>query len=571
MASKTPQLNLNPETSQVLSRDFNLFFKPEPEPVANGVKEFAQSLQSFSDGAVAKNVITSEIKKRKVMEAQAIQDRAENKIKFRDAVKSGKINEATNPYFAEKFKELTLKDFATKFNDTLLKGYANNNVENNVTEGAFDKFYSDTLKDFIKKNGLGQFQALELENGFFKDTSSYRNSLEAQHRQKQLELFKKKFKKKVKDRVVGVIEKYKNIEALPVEKGKPAPDKFELIAKELQKEIGSLIQLNGNGRNTVDTIFEGLKEYVGSTDDTDFAKEVINEVSKDLIAGTDSIAKIGRIKNQIQELNDELNEKQSERLTRANNFDKSKKENETVNTYNQIQKMVDADPDFNVTEWKKDKSEAQKLGAERYLDDQRFQGNGGNNPEVEVTLDILIQNRQFEEASRYASTAFREGQLTKGKKDSYLTTIIPNALANKDSVYFNLPPIKSLMSALDSTIKSGTKDRILASQARSYLSEKMNSWLQSPEAKSLEGYAKTDAFEKKFNENLNNLKQISQFNNALFGQGTPNIGSDTNVNNLDAQIKKQKEKKIIDTKAQKKIDELLKKKKEQKKKNTRGQ
>ena len=67
------------------------------------------------------------------------------------------------------------------------------------------------------------------------------------------------------------------------------------------------------------------------------------------------------------------------------------------------------------------------------------------------------------------------------------------------------------------------------------------------------------------------LKQISQFNNALFGQGTPNIGSDTNVNNLDAQIKKQKEKKIIDTKAQKKIDELLKKKKEQKKKNTRGQ
>ena len=569
MASKTPQLNLNPETSQVLSRDFNLFFKPEPEPVANGVKEFAQSLQSFSDGAVAKNVITSEIKEKKVMEAQAIQDRAENKIKFRDAVKSGKINEATNPYFAEKFKELTLKDFATKFNDTLLKGYANNNVENNVTEGAFDKFYSDTLKDFIKKNGLGQFQALELENGFFKDTSSYRNSLEAQ--QKQLELFKKKFKKKVKDRVVGVIEKYKNIEALPVEKGKPAPDKFELIAKELQKEIGSLIELNGDGRNTVDTIFEGLKEYVGSTDDTDFAKEVINEVSKDLIAGTDSIAKIGRIKNQIQELNDELNEKQSERLTRANNFDKSKKENETVNTYNQIQKMVDADPDFNVTEWKKDKSEAQKLGAERYLDDQRFQGNGGNNPEVEVTLDILIQNRQFEEASRYASTAFREGDLTKGKKDSYLTTIIPNALANKDSVYFNLPPIKSLMSALDSTIKSGTKDRILASQARSYLSEKMNSWLVSPEAKSLEGYAKTDAFEKKFNENLNNLKQISQFNNALFGQGTPNIGSDTNVNNLDAQIKKQKEKKIIDTKAQKKIDDLLKKKKEQKKKNTRGQ
>ena len=34
MAKKrtTPELNLTPELPEVVSRDFNLFFKPDPEP-----------------------------------------------------------------------------------------------------------------------------------------------------------------------------------------------------------------------------------------------------------------------------------------------------------------------------------------------------------------------------------------------------------------------------------------------------------------------------------------------------------------------------------------------------------
>ena len=40
MARKKPELNLTPELPQVVSRDFNLFYKPDAEPQTAGMKEF---------------------------------------------------------------------------------------------------------------------------------------------------------------------------------------------------------------------------------------------------------------------------------------------------------------------------------------------------------------------------------------------------------------------------------------------------------------------------------------------------------------------------------------------------
>ena len=45
---ETPELDLKPEAPEVLSRDFNLFYRPEAEPLPAGLKEFASALDSFS-------------------------------------------------------------------------------------------------------------------------------------------------------------------------------------------------------------------------------------------------------------------------------------------------------------------------------------------------------------------------------------------------------------------------------------------------------------------------------------------------------------------------------------------
>jgi len=61
MARKTPQLNLAPEKRQVLSSDFNLFYKPQAKPEIAGAKELYSSLNNFVNDAGKKMVIASEI------------------------------------------------------------------------------------------------------------------------------------------------------------------------------------------------------------------------------------------------------------------------------------------------------------------------------------------------------------------------------------------------------------------------------------------------------------------------------------------------------------------------------
>ena len=164
-----------------------------------------------------------------------------------------------NPYYLEKYKLLSLNEYASEFNDRLIKAYGDNDVKNNINEGGFDDFYRNQLGKFIKEKNLGTFEALTLEEGFFKETSNYRASLEAQHKQTQLELFKKKFDEKLAIRVVGIVQKYKNYDANPTvdDKTTNSSDKFKLIANEINKETQSLIDVTGDGRTSIDLAFRG--------------------------------------------------------------------------------------------------------------------------------------------------------------------------------------------------------------------------------------------------------------------------------------------------------------------------
>ena len=71
-AFNTPTLDLKKELPEVLSRDFNLFYKPEAEPEIAGLKEFTQSLSNFAEGALTTGNLLGEKKLKQSSEAEAV-------------------------------------------------------------------------------------------------------------------------------------------------------------------------------------------------------------------------------------------------------------------------------------------------------------------------------------------------------------------------------------------------------------------------------------------------------------------------------------------------------------------
>jgi len=65
MARRTrniPDLNLEPEEAKVLSTAFNLFYRPQEEPLPAGIKEFTNSLTNFIEGGATKQLLVLKLK-----------------------------------------------------------------------------------------------------------------------------------------------------------------------------------------------------------------------------------------------------------------------------------------------------------------------------------------------------------------------------------------------------------------------------------------------------------------------------------------------------------------------------
>jgi len=329
---------------------------------------------------------------KKINTAQAQQDYLNNQLGFKEAIKAGKIDATANPYYLEKYKELTLNSFASEFASKAGQAYADQNVLNDITPNSFDNFYKNEMAKFIKEKGLSTFQPLDLEKGFFKETSNFRNTLENNHRQQQLKLFKEKFTEKVSDKVGSIVEKFKNIDNDALAGTQSGYDKFNLMADSMNVLVKELIDVNGNGRETIDTVMEGLKKWATTTDDIEFAKKVISELPSKLLAGTDSFENIGRVKRLRQETLDVLIDKSAERTGKYNQLSKGLREKQQLDTYNFLSKEVEKNPNFNVTAWLSDpkRTGSEKQGASDFLKDLQFDRGNTDNPDVLRKADEKI-------------------------------------------------------------------------------------------------------------------------------------------------------------------------------------
>ena len=545
MARKTPDLNLQPEEQKVLSTDFNLFYRPQEAPLPAGMKEFTNALDNFVNGGATKAVLGAEVKMKKSERAKALKDYNENKGKFRDAVKNGEIDKTANPYYLEKYKELTLNSFANEFTETILQNYENSGVKKDLTEGAFEKFYKENLGKFIKEKNLGFFQPEELEKGFFKETSAYRNQLEATHKQNLLNEFNKDFDNKIKDRIVGTVEKFKTWDTDQLSEGEiqQGLTKWDKISEVLQGEIQSLFDVTGNGRDVVDTIFDGLELYVTSTDDYEFALQLIQQIPKRLIAGTDTIANIGRLKNKQQELKDLLIEKQNEKLNNEVQFEKNKDNITVARTHNFLEETIKNNPQFNLTQWINDKgrTDAERIAGEQYKKSLLFDGGNSDDTDTIKEIEKLLNNNEYAEASKLAYEALESGKIRKATYQSYKSTVIPNAQNLEGNVYFDDIYISGQFKAFEKIITSGVSNTASdAITVRATMRKKLLAWLSAnadnPKYEGKLGeLQKQDDFNAEFDKQMTLIKKTDQYN-SLFGKGQIELTGKSSVQILEEKM-----------------------------------
>ena len=260
--------------------------------------------------------------------------------------------------------------------------------------------------------------------------------------------------------------------------------KWDKISEVLQNEIQSLFDVTGNGRDVVDTIFDGLELYVTSTDDYEFALQLIQQIPKRLIAGTGSIADIGRLKNKQQELKDLLIEKQNEKLNNEVQFEKNKDNITVARTHNFLEETLKNNPNFNLTQWINDKgrTDAERLAGEQYKKSLLFDGGNSDDTDIINEIEKHLNNNEYAKASKLAFEALQNGDIRASTYKSYKSTVIPNAQSLEGNVYFDDFYISGQFKAFEKIITSGVSDSLSdAITVRALMRKKLLAWLKANE------------------------------------------------------------------------------------------
>jgi len=293
MGRKKTELNLQAELPEVRSTDFNLFYKPDIAPRDKSIDIFTKSIDNFVNNAGTAMVLNAEKKEKEVSEAEALKQFNDNRTGFNEAVKKGEIPKEANPYFQEKYKELTLNKKAKEFQERVYREYAEKNVLDNPDPNAFDKFYNDELKNFLSENNLGVFDALQLEKGFFSETSKTRNSLFNTHVNSQMSKIGEDYKNNFKESIQGKFDKNRSNE-------------------EIGADISAFVQdavKNGLGKSSAQKyLLESLSDWSKTTGDLEFAERLLRDLPNHLnLSGLGSLSNVKGLQNDLDALKENIN------------------------------------------------------------------------------------------------------------------------------------------------------------------------------------------------------------------------------------------------------------------------
>ena len=382
---RTPNLNLSPELTEVRSRDFNLFYKPEPIPQDKSVDVFTKSLDAFVRGAGTDLVIQAEEKQKKTNEAEAIKAYNENRAKFGKAVNKGEIPKEASPYFIEKYKELELNTKANQFKQKIYSEYARKNVLENPDPNAFDKFYDGELRKFVEANNLSAYDAIQLEKGFFSKTSGTRNSLLQNHVSSQMSKIGEEYKIKFKENIQTFFTPESSIE-------------------EIGANISGFVQdavKNNLSKTTARTyLLEALMDYASNTGNTDFASKILRELPKNIKLGTDVIFNVKALEDNFNAIKEKIDERVDKKAYDANRKLQIKNQTETLEAQNFVEKFDTLSEAMESEEYKSFSKFKQKKVELAFKAVEQGYGSS-TSPTIDTDVDQFIIDGDLEGAMDY--------------------------------------------------------------------------------------------------------------------------------------------------------------------------
>ena len=389
MARKTNKLDLKPDARQVLSSDFNLFYKPQAKPEIAGMKELTASLNNFVNDAGAKMVIASEVKQKKVNEAQAIEEYNKNRTAFNERVNNGTLPKEANPYFIDKYKELELNTKAQIFSNTLGTKYAEMKVSENPDPEAFQKFYESEIKKYVAENNLGSYKPTDLEKGFFQKTSGFKAQLFQTHVSSQMANISEQYKINFQNNIQGFFDDSKS---------------FAEIGEEVSAFI---IDKTANGLSNGSAqkyLLETLTDYADKTGDFEYAEKLLEELPKHIQLGTGKLGDIKGLKDDLFQIKDKLQDRATAELKDNNERTLALRQTEKLegldvaDKYTTLNEAKEKDPNW------ESYSTYKKESIKTTYKERSAGFNSFTEPNIEDELNELITTGKFDEAMDFLVT-----------------------------------------------------------------------------------------------------------------------------------------------------------------------
>ena len=405
---RTNSLDLSPELPEVRSEDFNLFYRPEAEPLPQGLKDFANSLDRFVNDGLVDAYVVNEKKKKKEGEAEAEKDvrmgkeidtekeLKKNKLGFYKKTSNGTIPKEANPYYLDKYKELTLNNKANLFKTRIYTKYAEKNVGENPSPTAFQDFYKDELKLFISENQLGSYDAVDLEKGFFSKTSAMKNQLLQTHVTSQMSRISEEFKTNFMNNVQGLFDPSKSME----ENGK--------AISEFIKGYENILS-HGTSQKY---LLEAMMDYAEKTGDFETAEKMLSELPNHIQLGTGKLGDIKGLEDDFQQIKEKLQERADQKVKDDNSRKKELRDTEVIEATDFADIHLTLSDAMASTEWK-DFSEFKKDAIRRVYAGREIGFNTKTNPNVEDGVNKKLMEGDIAGAMSYLNNSIPELQQTK--------------------------------------------------------------------------------------------------------------------------------------------------------------
>ena len=302
---------------EIVSQDYNLFYKPDVKPMNKAVNQLIMSLSNIVP-TLANYQITEDIKTKEKDEARAVEDFEIGKKSFNDLINNGKIPEGANPYYYNKMMELDLQSKARLFKKKFDNYYIESDLAGSLNIEGFTEAYDEQLKAFYNEQKLDNYDPLALNNAFFNTTSKFRNEKYQQH------------SAKVMAKIKGLTEKSftNNISGTIIDGQDDAKTANEVLT-DLKGLTDGFISVSGGGKvskmRANELFILGFNQYISNVNDAEgftFATELLNEL-KDFKLGTGAFGGSAEGSGLIQDLEMEI-------ATKELSFLEGKKKKETV-------------------------------------------------------------------------------------------------------------------------------------------------------------------------------------------------------------------------------------------------